>query len=186
MMQAGGEAKWKCAFLKGPLSSCLGLTFSLYLFFQVYTIWPSCSWWADVSIWGVMTLGGATHLQMIGPPSYNLNSYKSLLTGGPHFLQRWFGFFCARLWEELISHFMPILIFIVSKLWAKPFLKISLPHLLLYGNGLPFVENHWGNVCITLHTHTQKKFKSSTPWKQQRALFSSLSLILLIIPKAHY
>ena len=114
MMQVGGEAKWKWAFLKGPLSSCFGLTFSLYLFFQVYTMWPKYSWWADVSMWGVMTLGGATHLKRIGPPSYNLNSYKSLLTGGPHFLQRWFGLFCARLWEELISHFMPILIFIVS------------------------------------------------------------------------
>ena len=66
----------------------LGLTFSLYLFFQVYTIWPKCSWWADVTMWGVMTLEGATHLKLIGPPSYNLNSYKRLLTGGPLFLQK--------------------------------------------------------------------------------------------------
>ena len=136
------------------LSLAGGLILSLYHFFNVHVMWPKCSWWADVTMWVVMILEGATHLKLIGPPSYNLNSYKRLTYWAPLLTKVVWPFLCTVVREAHFSFYANFNFH--CKLWAKPFLKISLPHLLLYGNGLPFVENHWGNVYITLHTHKKK------------------------------
>ena len=52
--------------------------------------------------------------------------------------------------------------------------KMSLPHPLLYGNSLPFVENSQGNVCITLHTHTHTKIKNQALHERNRELSLAL------------
>ena len=40
---------------------------------------------------------------------------------------------------------------------SQAFFKLAYPTFYFMENSLPFVENHLGNVCITLHTHTHKK-----------------------------
>ena len=117
-------------------------------------------------------------------PLTTLTLTKVFLQVGPTSYKGGLAFFCARLWEKPISHFMPILIFIVS---YEPslFLKLAYPTFYFMEIAYPL----WKVIevmCVLPYTHTQKKIKSSTPWKQQRALFSSLFLILLIIPKAYY
>ena len=167
MMQAGGEAKWKCAFLKGPLSSCLGLTFSLYLF-QVEPMWQ---WCAELSTWWFMTLGGATHLQMIGPPSYNLNSYKRLLIGGPLFLQKVIWPFMCTVVRRAHFFFYAIFYFIF-KLWAKATFEFAYPppfHL-IWPISTQDSEKHLVRKCVysLTHTHTQKS-KSSFHWNNRES-----------------
>ena len=176
MMQAGGDAFQKCTFLICSLSSCLVHFFSLFPLSQVRPMW----WWlCELSTWLVFTFWEPHTCLWLEPTLTSLTLTKGYLQVGPSSYKRWFGLLCARLWEELISSFMPFLIYF--RLWAKALLKISLPHLLLLEVTYPL----WKIlevICVIPHTHTHTKIKIKHSMKSQRALFSSLFPLQIIFP----
>ena len=108
MMQAGGGAFQKCAFLICSLSSCLVHFFSLFQLSQVRPMW----WWlCELSTWLVFTFWDPHTCLWMEPTLTSLTLTKGYLQVGPSSYKRWFGLLCARLWEKLISSFMPFFYF---------------------------------------------------------------------------
>ena len=90
------------------------------------------------------------------------------------------GALCSR-WEMVAISF-PSHFNFSFRLWAKALLKISLPHLLLLEVTYPLwkiLEVMWV-LCLS-HTHTHTKIKIKHSMKSQRALFSSLFPLQIII-----
>ena len=153
-------AVWGSHSLSTFFSKCIQYGQSAHdeLMSQCEVSWP----WREPHTWN-----------WLDHPLTTLTLTKVYLQVGPSSYKRWFGLLCARLWEELISSFMPFLIYF--RLWAKALLKISLPHLLLLEVTYPLWKILEVMCVLHTHTHTQKS-KSSIPWNHRELSLALSSL----------